>query len=255
MRKTASLLVLLALLITLGACDNKCDCVPVVITAPPPPDPPTPPEPVVWYSPMIAVEAYGDTNSVRLWKGEFGLFRNTSFEYVLRDADGTQSVITPDALIAGGALSATVRIAYDGDSERMVRIGAFAYSFFDHGRAYPIDAHLSEPNPPDVLVLWHNPVSGQWYNLIQDPVGRTETTLGEPNYFLLNRDTVEQIGELEVFVIPIAKPTRAEDHYRSGYVLKFAVELPDMDNHFHGREVWTTASIPIVVVKNADEDD
>ena len=109
-----------------------------------------------WLSPMISVENEG--HNLSLWDSTYNLHRNETFELVFRQGDSLNDIsITPEALIAGGAVQTTLRVNYGGDGEYMVRLVAFAYSFFDHGRPTRLAAHAggpNDPNPPDILVLW-----------------------------------------------------------------------------------------------------
>jgi hypothetical protein len=251
MKKITAVLLIAALLIILTSCNTDCDCAPQE-TQTPTEDEPTsvPPDSlgVSWLNPVISFKS--EENTVPLWNSEFALHRNQTNEYVLRDvsgASGDDIAVTADELIAGGAVRATVNIAYNGDDEYRGRLLAFAYRFFDHGRATRISAHSADPNPGVILALWQNPVNGHWFNLFQDGIGRSQATMGEPNFFTLNAETVQQISELEVFIIPTDKPTRESSYYRSGYVIKFAFEIPDMDNHFHGWELIAGGSLPFVV--------
>ena len=201
-----------------------------------------------WLSPMISIE--NDSHIIPLWDSAYNLHRNETFELVFRQGDSLNDIaITPDALIAGGAMPATLRVAYGGDNEYMVRLVAFAYSFFDHGRPTRLTAHAAEPNPQEILVLWRNPVNGHWFNLIQNGIGHAVTLGGHHNglvsqrhggdvyTFLLNSETVENISELEIFIVATAAPTREDAYDRSGYSILFTLELPDIDNHFHSWEI------------------
>jgi hypothetical protein len=204
---------------------------------------------VNWLSPMISIEK--ETNTVSLWSGTYTLHRNETMEYVFRDGEDFNDIaITADALIAGGAVPATLRVAYGGDGQHLVRLVAFAYNFFDHGRPVRVNAHAAEPNPQKILVLWQNPENGHWFSMIQNGVGREAITLGQnhnelvslrndnPVYtFLLNSETVESLSELSVFIVATAAPTREDDYERSGYSILFTLELPDLDNHFHSWEI------------------
>ena len=214
-------------------------------------------ETINWVSPMVSFSIDGDTTSI--WDSQYDLHRNETFEYVFRHA-GAEAAITPEALIAGGALPATISLSYGGDGEYLTRLVVFAYEFFDHGRPARIAAHGGSPNPQDILVLWWNPANGHWFNLIQDGIGRTAATMGQhhddllslvrgtPQYtFRFNSETVQGISEMEVFIVANAAPTREEDYDRSGYSLLFAVELPDVDHHFHSWELLTASGTMVIV--------
>ena len=216
-------------------------------------------EAVNWISPMISIEK--STSTVSLWSSGYNLHRNETMEYVFRAGTGLNDIaITADALIAGGAVPATLRVAYGGDGEYMVRLVAFAYSFFDHGRPARINAHTADPNPQEILVLWQNPENGHWFSMIQNGVGREAITLGQHHNdlvslrhggavytFLLNSETVEALSELEVFVIATAAPTREDAYDRSGYSILFTLELPDIDNHFHSWEILAACGTMFIV--------
>ena len=231
------LLVILAGLILVGCSSNSAD----------------------WVSPAISIEK--STNTVSLWSGTYNLHRNETMEYVFRAGDSQSDIaITADALIAGGAVPATLRVAYGGDGEYMVRLVAFAYSFFDHGRPTRITAHLADPNPQEILVLWQNPENGHWFSMIQNGVGREAITLGQHHNelvslrngndvytFLLNSETVETLSELDVFIVATAAPTREDDYDRSGYSILFTLELPDIDNHFHSWEILAACGTMLMV--------
>jgi len=210
-----------------------------------------------WLSPMISFEI--DNQTASLWNSRYALHRNETFEYVFHN-DGIESEINREALLAGGALPATVRLAYGGDGEYLARLVVFAYNFFDHGRPARINAHAATPNPQEILVLWQNPENGFWFNLIQDGIGRTTATQGANHdnlvslrngndvyTFRFNSETVEDISELELFIIATAAPTRDDDFERSGYSLSFTIELPDMDNHFHSWEILAAAGTMLTV--------
>jgi len=211
-----------------------------------------------WLSPMISIEK--GTHVISLWNSAYDLRRNETFEFVFRQGEGLNDIeITPAALIAGGAVPATLRVNYGGNNEYMVRLVAFAYSFFDHGRPTRIAAHMAEPNPQEIMVLWQNPENGHWFNLVQNGIGHA-VTLGEnhndlvslrngnPVYtFLLNNETVGQISEMNVFIVATAAPTREDDYDRSGYSILFTLELPDIDNHFHSWEILAACGTMFVV--------
>ena len=202
-----------------------------------------------WLSPTISIEK--NSHEVFIWSGTYNLHRNETMEYVFRDGDDFNDIaITSDALIAGGAVPATLRVAYGGDGQHLVRLVAFAYSFFDHGRPTRINAHAAEPNPQEILVLWQNPENGHWFSMIQNGVGREAITLGQHHEdlvslrngndvytFLLNSDTVETLSEITLYIIATTAPTREDDYDRSGYSILFTLELPDLDNHFHSWEI------------------
>lgn len=214
---------------------------------------------VEWLSPMISIEK--DTNTVSLWSGTYDLHRNETMEYVFRDGDDFNDIaITSDALIAGGAVPTTLRVAYGGDDRYLVRLVAFAYSFFDHGRPTRINAHAAEPNPQEIMVLWQNPENGHWFSMIQNGVGREEITLGQHNdelvsqrhggdvyTFLLNSETVETLSELTLYIIATTAPTREDEYDRSGYSILFTLELPDLDNHFHSWEILAACGTMFLV--------
>ena len=214
---------------------------------------------VDWISPMISIEK--ENHIVSLWSGTYNLHRNETMEYVFRDGDDFNDIaITADALIAGGAVPATLRLAYGGEGQYLVRVVAFAYNFFDHGRPTRIGAHTAEPNPQEIMVLWRNPENGHWFSMIQNGIGREAATLGQnhnelvslrngnPVYtFLLNSETVESLSELEVFIVATAAPTRESDYDRSGYSILFTLELPDIDNHFHSWELLAATGTMFVV--------
>ena len=213
---------------------------------------------VNWLSPMISIEK--DSHILPLWDSGYTLHRNETFEYVLREGESlSDTAITPEILLAGGAVPATLRVNYGGDGEHMIRLVAFAYSFFDHGRPTRINAHTAEPNPQEIMVLWRNPANGHWFNLIQNGIGHAVTLgqnhnelvslrNGNPVYtFLLNSETVENISELEVFIVATAAPTREDDFERSGYSILFTLELPDIDNHFHSWEILAACGTMLIV--------
>lgn len=211
-----------------------------------------------WLSPMISIEK--DGHVISLWDSAYDLHRNETFDFVFRQGESLNDiVITPDALIAGGAVPATLRVDYGGENEHMVRLVAFAYSFFDHGRPTRLNAHAAEPNPQEIMVLWQNPENGHWFNLIQNGIGH-EVTLGEHHNelvsqrhggdvhtFLLNSETVEHLSEMEIFIVATAAPTREDDYDRSGYSMLFTLELPDLDNHFHSWEILAACGTMFIV--------
>jgi len=201
-----------------------------------------------WISPMISIEKEG--HMISLWNSEYDLHRNETFEVVFRQEGSLEDIaITSDMLIEGGAVPATLRVNYGGEDEHMVRFVAFAYSFFDHGRPTRLTAHAATPNPQEIMILWRNPENGHWFNLIQNGIGHA-VTLGQnhnelvslrndnPVYtFLLNKETVNHLSEIEVFIVATVAPTREDEYERSGYSIMFALELPDIDNHFHSWEI------------------
>ena len=212
---------------------------------------------VNWISPMVTFET--ERGTAHLWNSQYDLHRNETFEYVFH-LNGVETAITEAALLSGGAVPATINIAYEGDSEHLTRLVVFAYEFFDHGRPQRIAAHGANPNPADIMVLWRNPDNGQWFNLIQDGIGRTAATMGAQNDGLLslvrdtpqytfrfNNETVEQVSELEVFIIANTRPTREDEYDRAGYSLTFTIELPDVDNHFHSWEILAARGTMMIV--------
>ena len=220
-------------------------------------EPVAPADAVNWVSPMVSFNIDGTSTSA--WDSQYDLHRNETFEYVFR-RDGAEVPITAEALVAGGALPATVNIAYGGTGDYLTRLVVFAYEFFDHGRPARVAAHGATPNPQEILVLWRNPENGHWFNLIQDGIGRTAATLGYHHdgllslvrgtaqySFRLNSETVQNISELELFIVATAGPTREDDYERSGYSLTFAVELPDIDHHFHSWELLVSSGTMIIV--------
>ena len=214
---------------------------------------------VNWLSPMISIEK--STYTVSLWSGTYNLHRNETMEYVFRVGDDFNDIaITSDVLILGGAIPATLRVAYGGDGQHLVRLVAFAYSFFDHGRPTRLNAHTANPNPQEILVLWQNPENGHWFNMIQNGVGREAVTLGQHHgelvslrnesevyTFLLNSETAQTLSELTVYIIATTAPTREEDYDRSGYSILFTLELPDLDNHFHSWEILAACGTMFLV--------
>jgi len=214
---------------------------------------------VSWVSPMISIEK--GSNTVSLWSGTYNLHRNETMEYVFRDGEDFNDIaITSEALVAGGAVPASLHVAYGGDEQYLVRLVAFAYSFFDHGRPTRLTAHAADPNPQEVLVLWQNPENGHWFSMIQNGVGREAITLGQHHdelvslrhggevyTFLLNSETVETISDIPLYIVAIAAPTREEDYDRSGYSILFTLELPDLDNHFHSWEILAACGTMVLV--------
>jgi len=231
MKKLFAMLAVMASLVLVGCGDNASD------------------DGIRWISPMISIEK--DTHALPLWSGTYNLHRNETMEYTFRDGDDFMDIaITSDALIAGGAVPATLRVAYGGEGQHLVRLVAFAYNFFDHGRPTRIPAHTAEPNPQEIMVLWQNPENGHWFSMIQNGVGRESITMGQHNNelvsnrhggevytFLLNSETAHILSELTVYVIATAAPTREDEYERSGYSILFTLELPDIDNHFHSWEI------------------
>jgi len=212
---------------------------------------------VDWISPMVSFNIDGTTASV--WDSQYDLHRNETFEYVFR-LDGVEVPITEEALLSGGAVPATVNLSYGGAGEYLSRLVVFAYEFFDHGRPARIAAHAAAPNPADIMVLWRNPKNNHWFNLIQDGIGRTHATQGyhndellslvreTPQYtFRLNSETIQDISELELFIVATARPTREDEYERSGYSLTFTIELPDIDHHFHSWELLVASGTMIIV--------
>jgi len=212
-----------------------------------------------WLTPVITLDK--DTHILTVWSSTYDLHRNETMEYVFRaDDDFMDVAITSESLVAGGAVPATLRVAYGGEGQHLVRVVAFAYEFFDHGRPVRVNAHAATPNPQDIIVLWENPYNHQWFNLIQNGVGREAVTMGENHdglvslrngnevyTFLLNNETVEALSELRVYIIATAAPTRDADYERSGYSILFTLELPDLDNHFHGWELLAASGTMFVV--------
>ena len=211
-----------------------------------------------WLSPMISIEK--ESHYIPLWNSVYDLHRNETFELVFRQGGSLNDIaITPAALIAGGAVPATLRVAYGGENEYMVRLVAFAYSFFDHGRPARLNSHTPAPNPQEILVLWQNPVNGHWFNLIQNGVGHGVTLGGHHNElvslrhggevytFLLNSETVAKLSEMEIFIVATAAPTREDEYDRSGYSILFTLELPDIDNHFHSWEILAARGTMFIV--------
>jgi len=212
-----------------------------------------------WPAPSMSIEK--DTHAVSLWDGTHQLHRNETMEYVFRaDGDFVDIAITSDALLAGGAVPATLRVAYGGSGQHPVRLVAFAYEFFDHGRPVRLNAHTATPNPQDIMVLWQNPDNGHWFNMVQNGVGREAVTMGAHNdglvslrngsdvyTFLLNSDTVATLDALTVYIIATAAPTRTSEYERSGYSILFTLEQPDLDNHFHGWEILAAGGTMFIV--------
>jgi len=212
-----------------------------------------------WLSPTISLEK--NTHNLPIWSGTYNLHRNETMEYVFREGDDISDItITSAALVAGGAVPATLRVAYDGDGQHLVRLVAFAYEFFDHGRPVRINAHAANPNPADIVVLWQNPENGHWFSMVQNGVGREAVTLGQHHNnlvsqrngsdvytFLLDSETVEAISEMTVYIIATTAPTRESDYERSGYSILFTLELPDVDNHFHSWEILAACGTMFLV--------
>jgi len=212
-----------------------------------------------WLSPAISIEK--NTNTVPLWSGTYNLHRNETMDYIFRAGDDFNDIaITSEALLAGGAVPATLRVAYGGDGQHLVRLVAFAYNFFDHGRPVRINAHAASPNPQDIIVLWQNPENRHWFSMLQNGVGREAITLGQHHEelvsqrngsdvytFLLNSETVETLSEMRVYIIATSAPTRDDDYDRSGYSIIFALELPDLDNHFHSWEILAACGTMFLV--------
>jgi hypothetical protein len=181
-------------------------------------------------------------------------------EYVFRDGNFNEIAITSEALIAGGAVPASLRVLYGGDGQHLVRLVAFAYSFFDHGRPVRINAHAANPNPQDIMVLWQNPENGHWFNMIQNGIGREAITKGQHHEglvslrngsdvytFLLNSETAEALSQITVYIVAASAPTREDSYDRSGYSILFALELPDLDNHFHSWELLAACGTMLLV--------
>jgi len=215
------------------------------------------PESVNWISPMVSFNIAGNAASV--WGSQYDLHRNETFEYVFM-LDGVETPITAAALLSGGAVPANISMSYGGDGEYLARLVVFAYEFFDHGRPQRIAAHGGGINPQEILVLWQNPANGHWFNLIQDGIGRTDATMGDHHdgllslvrdtaqyTFRLNSETIQDISELELFIVATARPTMEDDYNRSGYSLTFAIETPDIDHHFHSWELLVASGTMIIV--------
>jgi len=215
---------------------------------------------VSWISPMLSFEV--DNNETTVWSGA-DLVR-TAVGGNPMVFDGANSDITAEALVAGGAVRSTVNIAYDGDGEFYVRLVAFAYEFSGHGR---LTTRLAQTSP-SVMVLWRNPANGHWFNIIRETVGSHEARASNHHIYSLshgganpvirlNRETVGDFSELELFIVPTIVPERiyrtpagATDPVQdtvSGFVINFTIELPDTNNHFHIFETVATSSTRIFV--------
>ncbi|MCL2177729.1 MAG: hypothetical protein FWB72_07320 [Firmicutes bacterium] len=206
----------------------------------------------VWLSPMLSFNT--QTNETHKWDSEYTLYRHSALgNIVFRGAGGTDDIaITPEALIAGGAVKASVGVAYGGDKHHLVRIVAFAYTFFNHDRPLRM-AHV----PQGIMVLWHNPANNQWFNLIQNSIGGAVQTGGVHNDGLVSlRNGSNQLSKIidgntnlsfDVFIVPLHAPTREDVYTRSGFVIQLALDTPDLDNHFHGYEILVSSNTAIVI--------
>jgi len=209
---------------------------------------------VNWISPMLFFDV--ESNTTAVWSGEHGFERNDGLQYIGFSGDNAPD-ITAEALIAGGAIRSTVNIAYDGDDSYYVRITAFVYYFFDHAR---LTTRMGNNTIDSIIVLWRNPANGHWFNIIRDTIGSHAARGGYPHInslshggaqhvIKLNRETVADFSELELFIVPISRPTRDTAYVYSGYVVNIAIELPDSNNHFHIFETIATSSTRIFVTK------
>jgi len=168
------------------------------------------------------------------------------------------AAITEEALIAGGALRSSLNIAYGGDDSYYVRIVAFVYEFFDHAR---LNTRLGNQTESSIMVLWQNPKNGHWFNIIRETIGSHEARASNHHIYSrshggvqavikLDRQTVADFSELELFIVAIARPTRETAYTHAGYVVSIALELSDSNNHFHIFETMATASTRIFVTEN-----
>jgi len=215
---------------------------------------------VNWISPMLSIQTHTQAQSTtpitNVWDSDYELHRTTTNNFVFRK-DGVESAITETALVAGGAVRTTVNFAYEGDGSYYIRFVAFAYEFFDHGRAdvrlRPAAAHTA-----GIFVFWKNPANGQFFNIIQHSIGsdvsrgstHTIPNLTNPNatvpVITLTSENAADFNEMELFIVALSRPTRDTDFNRSGYKITLAVEMPDWDNHFHGWEFLVSTSTGVV---------
>jgi len=65
--------------------------------------------------------------------------------------------------------------------------------------------------------------------------------------FRLNSETIQNISELELFIVATARPTTEGEYERSGYSLTFSIETPDIDHHFHSWELLVASGTMIIV--------
>ena len=216
---------------------------------------------VNWISPMLSFDV--ESNQAYVWDGEHNFMRTGTNNVVF--AGTGAPAITADALLAGGAVRATVNIAYEGDGEFYTRLVAFTYEFFDHARLTTRMVPVAAQNAP-ILVLWQNPQNGHWFSIIHDTIGSQDATGsnmtvqslrnpypgGQNHAIRLNRDTIADFSEIEFFIVPATRPTRDNLAYtHTGYVVTFAIETPDGDNHFHIFETLVSSSTRIFVTSRA----
>ena len=208
----------------------------------------------LWISPMLSFNLDEDTTTV--WSGDT-LHRFETGNFVFGNA-ATNEAITEQALLDGGAIQATVNFAYEGDGTHYIRFAAFTYIYFDHGRPIQMPQATMAERGQGVIVLWRNPANNNWFNIRQNPIGSNIATgstaeveslrTGNPNPVIrIDRNTTSNFSTIELFIIPISRPTRDTAFTRTGYVINFAVETPDFDNHFHGFEILASSKTAIVV--------
>ncbi|MCL2861220.1 MAG: hypothetical protein FWE22_02290 [Firmicutes bacterium] len=207
-----------------------------------------------WLAPMLSIEA--ETNTASVWDSDYELIRLGTGAFVLQ-YDGEDVPITEEALIAGGAVRTTVYFSYNGGEDYFVRFAAFAYEFIGHARPA---TRLTPAQSSSIRVLWRNPYNNQFFCIIQNTIGSLDVTnanyqltslrTGNPQSVIrLNRENASDFNQMELFVVAHCTP---DLQTRSGYVLTFAFELPDFDNHFHGFNTLVSSSTAIIFEGDCD---
>ncbi|MCL2255496.1 MAG: hypothetical protein FWC11_01395 [Firmicutes bacterium] len=205
-----------------------------------------------FFAPMMDVEV--ERNITKVWDSDYDLVRLQPGNFVFQQ-NGTdaQAPITAEALVAGGAARATVYFRA-GDEVQYGRFVAFAYEFFDHARP---TTRLEPAQSTNIHVLWFNPSTQDWVCLIRNSIGSSVVNLSndylisrrtgnQQRVFRLDRENDHIFHHMELFIVAQCRPTREADFLRSGFVINFAFELPDFDNHFHGFNTLVSASRAII---------
>ena len=213
---------------------------------------------VQWISPMFSVTT---ASSISVWNSaEHGTIERSASTISGGSATiiGSNANISEAQLLDRGAIKATTNLAYEGDGEYFIRIGASTQSFINHGRA-----GANVLTPADVRILWRHPDTNNWWDVRDSGLGNTATA-GEHTHqslrngnntysFRLNVNTVTSLASIEFYIVVLAAPVptaninQSDSDHRVGIIVTFEIEVADADGHFHSWEIIASTSTSIVI--------
>ena len=216
---------------------------------------------VTWLVPMLSFTP--TANTIHIFDGEIAVARQ-NIEGGPQSGQVTTSNITSASLLAGGAVRATARMEYDGSGDYLVQFRVRIDEFQGHGTGTVVANAAGDPNenPDRILVLWQD-ANGTWWDIRRARFGWIHTGSDGPHQFIradgtpytvnnavrINRNTVSRFASVNFYIVVFDRPHHPNPtNDRSGYIITYFAEVPGpFCGHFHGHEILTSTTTPLVV--------